>query len=241
MTVGDTLLWVVLPYLCIAVFVGGHIWRYRYDKFGWTTRSSQLYERRLLRIGSPLFHYGILLVIAGHVFGILVPESATKAIGFPESSYHLMAVVLGTVSGVMTVSGMAILIYRRRTTGPVFSATTVNDKIMYVLLAVTIGLGLGTTVLGNAVGSAHDYRLDVAPWFRSIFYFHPDTNLILRAPIGFQLHAISAWILFAFWPFSRLVHLFSAPIGYLTRPYIVYRSRDVKRARRGWERPGLPG
>jgi nitrate reductase gamma subunit len=237
---GNIFLWVIVPYVCIAIFIGGHIWRYRYDKFGWTTRSSQLYERRLLRIGSPLFHFGILLVILGHIGGILVPESATKALGISEHAYHLAAVTLGTVSGVMTVVGMAILIYRRRTTGPVFSATTTNDKIMYVLLALTIGLGLATTVLGNAASAAHDYRLDVAPWFRSILYFDPHTHLIVSAPIGFELHALSAWLLFAFWPFSRLVHVFSAPVGYLTRPYIVYRSRDVTPVHRGWDKPGLP-
>ena len=31
----DIVLWVVVPYVCLAVFVGGHAWRYRYDKFGW--------------------------------------------------------------------------------------------------------------------------------------------------------------------------------------------------------------
>jgi nitrate reductase gamma subunit len=237
---GNIFLWVIVPYVCIAIFIGGHVWRYRYDKFGWTTRSSQLYERRLLRIGSPLFHFGILLVILGHVVGILIPESATRSMGVSEHAYHLSAVALGMVSGVMTVAGMAILIYRRRTTGPVFSATTTNDKIMYVLLALTIGLGLATTVLGNASGAAHDYRLDVAPWFRSIFYFDPHTDLIVAAPIGFQLHVLAAWLLFAFWPFSRLVHVFSAPLGYLTRPYIVYRSRDSAPARRGWDKPRLP-
>jgi nitrate reductase gamma subunit len=240
MSAGNTVLWVVIPYLCIATFVAGHIWRYRYDKFGWTTRSSQLYERRLLRIGSPLFHYGILLVILGHIAGILVPESATRSLGVSEHAYHSAAVTLGTVSGVMTVVGLVILIYRRRTTGPVFSATTVNDKIMYVLLAATIGLGLATTVLGNAAAHAHDYRLDVAPYFRSVFYFRPDTKLIAAAPIGFQAHVMAAWLLFAFWPFSRLVHVFSAPVGYLTRPFVVYRSRDVIPTRRGWERPAIP-
>jgi nitrate reductase gamma subunit len=237
---GNIFLWVIVPYVCIAIFIGGHVWRYRYDKFGWTTRSSQLYERRLLRIGSPLFHYGILLVLLGHIGGILIPESATKSLGISEHAYHLAAVTLGTISGVMTVAGMAILIYRRRTTGPVFSATTTNDKIMYVLLATTIGLGLATTVLGNAAAHAHDYRVDVAPWFRSILYFHPDTNLIVAAPIGFELHALSAWLLFAFWPFSRLVHVFSAPIGYLTRPYIVYRSRGEPASRPGWQPSTAP-
>ena len=236
----DTLLWVAIPYASIAVFIVGHYWRYRYDKFGWTTRSSQIYERRLLRLGSPLFHFGILLVALGHIGGILIPESFTSALGISETAYHVVAVGLGTISGFCTLAGAAILIYRRRTVGPVFSATTRNDKIMYVLLMATIVLGLGTTVLGNLTGHPHDYRLTVAPWFRSIFYLHPDTALILQAPIGFRLHVLAAWVLIAFWPFSRLVHVFSAPVGYLTRPYIVYRSRDPqlgsRAPRRGWER-----
>ena len=221
----DIMLWVVVPYVAIAVFIVGHVWRYRYDKFGWTTRSSQLYESRLLRLGSPLFHFGILLVALGHVGGLLVPESWTDAVGITDTAYHAVAVALGTVAGFCTLAGAAILIYRRRTVGPVFSATTRNDKAMYVLLIGTIVLGLGTTVLGNLTGHPHDYRLTVAPWFRSIFIFQPDTELILEAPIGFRLHVLAAWALFAFWPFSRLVHVFSAPLGDLTRPYIVYRSR----------------
>ena len=66
-------LFVVVPYVCLTTFVVGHLWRYRYDKFGWTTRSSQLYENRLLRIGSPLFHFGMLGVVGGHVVGLLRP------------------------------------------------------------------------------------------------------------------------------------------------------------------------
>jgi len=98
--------------------------------------------------------------------------------------------------------------------------------------------GLGTTVIGNLGAHPHDYRLTVAPYFRSIFYLHPHTDDITRAPIGFRIHVTLAWLLFAVWPFTRLVHVFSAPIGYLTRPYILYRSRDAGRARkprRGWE------
>jgi nitrate reductase gamma subunit len=237
----SVLLWVVVPYVAITTFVVGHYWRYRYDKFGWTTRSSQLYERRLLRWGSPLFHFGILLVALGHVGGLLIPEAWTNAVGISETAYHIVAFTLGTVAGLATLAGVAILIYRRRTVGPVFSATTRNDKAMYVVLVLTIVLGLGTTVLGNITGHPHDYRQTVAPWFRSIFDLHPDTNLMVHAPLGFQLHVLSAWVLFAFWPFTRLVHVFSAPVGYLTRPYIVYRSRDPRTGslsrRRGWELP----
>jgi nitrate reductase gamma subunit len=244
MTATELVLWVIIPYLCIALFVGGHVWRYRYDKFGWTTRSSQMYESRLLRLGSPLFHFGILAAIGGHVIGILVPKSVHEAVGLSGDAYHVMAVGLGTIAGVGTVSGMALLIYRRRTVGPVFSATTKNDKIMYVFLAVTILLGLWTTVVANILGY-HDYRQTVAPYFRSVFYFQPQGELMTASTLGFQAHVMSAWLLFAIWPFTRLVHVFSAPLGYLTRPYIVYRSREQVSGSRavkpGWEPVGTSG
>ncbi|MFD0854517.1 respiratory nitrate reductase subunit gamma [Actinomadura adrarensis] len=237
----SVLLWVVLPYITLAMFVLGHVWRYRYDKFGWTTRSSQLYESRLLRIGSPLFHFGILVVLLGHIGGLVIPNSWTEAAGITEHAYHVIAVVLGTIAGVCTLAGLAILIYRRRTVGPVFSATTRNDKLMYAVLALVIVLGLAATVAANVAGGGYDYRSTVSPWFRSIFYLRPDPDLMTGVPILFQLHALSALALFIIWPFTRLVHMLTAPLGYLTRPYIVYRSRDVRlgaRApHRGWEQP----
>ncbi len=239
MTTVDTLLWVVFPYVCLTVFVVGHLWRYRYDKFGWTTRSSQLYESRLLRLGSPLFHFGILFVLGGHVMGLGIPKAWTELVGISEGLYHFMAVSVGAVAGVCTVTGMAILIYRRRTVGPVFTATTRMDKTMYVFLATVIVLGLGNTVIANIVGD-YDYREGVSVWFRGIFRFSLHPELMAVAPIGFQLHALAAFALFALWPFTRLVHVFSAPLGYLTRPYIVYRSRDdqlgSRAPRRGWEK-----
>ena len=233
-------LWVVFPYLCLTTFVVGHIWRYRYDKFGWTTRSSQLYENRLLRIGSPLFHFGILAVFLGHVMGLGIPKSWTEAVGVSEAMYHFMAVSIGAVAGFATLVGMVILIYRRRTTGPVFSATTKMDKFMYLVLATVIVLGLANTVVANLF-IHYDYREGVSVWFRGIFRFSLHPDLMAAAPLSFQLHGLAAMFLFALWPFTRLVHVFSAPVGYLTRPYIVYRSRDDVQLgshtpRRGWDR-----
>ncbi|NPC98859.1 respiratory nitrate reductase subunit gamma [Nocardioides sp. zg-DK7169] len=237
----DTFLWIVVPYVCLTAFVLGHVWRYRYDKFGWTTRSSQLYEDRLLRWGSPLFHFGILIVFLGHVMGLGVPESWTEAVGISDTAYHVLAVVLGALAGFATVVGMAILIYRRRTVGPVFSATTTMDKVMYVFLAAVIVLGLWNTAVSNVLDD-YDYRQSVSVWFRGIFRLDPQPDLMDGAPFGFQAHALVAMALFALWPFTRLVHVFSAPLGYLTRPYIVYRSRDEQlgshRPRPGWERTG---
>jgi len=235
----DTLLWVIVPYVCLTVFVVGHFWRYRYDKFGWTTRSSQLYERRLLRWGSPLFHFGLLFVLGGHVLGLGVPKSWTEAVGIREGLYHFMAVSIGAVAGFCTVVGMAILIYRRRTVGPVFRATTNMDKVMYLFLAAVILLGMANTVGANIL-EHYDYREGVSVWFRGIFRLDLHPGLMAEAPLTFQLHGLVAFLLFALWPFTRLVHVFSAPLGYLTRPYIVYRSREDiqgnRPTRRGWEK-----
>ena len=122
-------------------------------------------------IASPLFHIGILAVVVGHVIGLVIPEQWTTWL--PESAYHAMAVVLGIIAGVCTITGVVLLIYRRRTVGPVFSATTRNDKFMYVFLVAAICLGLITTFYGSGIfGPAYNYRDTVAVWFRSIFYLH---------------------------------------------------------------------
>ena len=144
----DVFLWGVLPYLVLLILIGGTIWRYRYDKFGWTTRSSELYESRLLRIASPMFHYGILVVIAGHAVGLVIPQSWTDALGVSETMYHWGAGFFGLLAAAATLLGIGLLIYRRRTTGPVFMATTRNDKLMYLVLVCALIAGTYITVVG---------------------------------------------------------------------------------------------
>jgi respiratory nitrate reductase, gamma subunit len=235
----NTFLWVILPYVTLTTFLVGHLWRYRYDKFGWTTRSSQMYESRLLRMGSPLFHLGLLAVIGGHVGGILVPNWVTAAVGVSEPAYHLVSVSLGTLAGLATVAGFAILVYRRITVPAVRRATTRVDVVTYVLLGAVFFLGMWNTVGDNLIGGGYDYRETVSPWFRSLFLLSPRPELMAVAPWSFQLHNIVAMLLFALWPFTRLVHVFSAPVGYLVRPYVVYRSRQPQRGHtepaRGWD------
>lgn len=94
----STFLWGALPYLALVLLVAGLFWRHRYDKFGWTTRSSQVYESRLLNIASPAFHYGILFVLAGHLVGLFVPESWTRTAGVSEHTYHLFSLYGGTAA-----------------------------------------------------------------------------------------------------------------------------------------------
>src|SRR5579885_679483 len=165
--------WLVLPYVSLAIFVVGHWWRYRRDQFGWTSRSSQLLESRLLAWGSTMFHYGALAVIAGHVVGVLVPASVTRALGISERSYHHLAGIGGGIAGLVCLAGFGILTFRR-------------TRIRRV-----------------------------------------------RATTSYQLHAAIPWLLYAVWPFSRLVHAWSYPLQYLGRPYILYRSRRPAAARSG--------
>jgi len=243
----DFLLWVAFPYAAMAVFVVGHILRYRHDQFGWTSRSSQTYENRLLRWGSPMFHYGILMVLGGHVVGLLVPKEWLEFFGVTEQIYHIGATWLGSVAAALTLAGLAILIYRRRLNSRVLLATTVMDKVMYLLLGATLLFGTTATVLFQVLGAGYDYRGTISPWVRGLLFAQPDPSLMSDVPFFFQLHVLTATLLFLLWPFTRLVHVFSAPLAYFVRPYIVYRSRDAHRGsgsrkpRRGWEKSELPG
>ncbi|MGW0189926.1 respiratory nitrate reductase subunit gamma [Streptomyces sp. NPDC003362] len=235
-------LWGVLPYLAFVLLVAGLVWRYRYDKFGWTTRSSQLYESKLLNIASPAFHYGILFALVGHVVGLFVPMSWTDGLGITEHTYHLFSLYGGTAAGVLTVAGILLLVYRRRTKAPVFRATTANDKLMYLVLLASIVLGM-VAKLAHASGDGYDYRESIAPWSRSLFTLQPETGLMEGVPLLYRIHAVVGMVLIALVPYTRLVHMFSAPVQYLFRPYVVYRTRDPRQLgprpeRRGWERAG---
>src|SRR5699024_12020525 len=105
--------WVILPYLALATFVVGHVWRWQHDKFGWTSRSTQLQERRLLKWGSPVFHYATFAAIAGHVIGILIPASFTDFLGIPRHVYHLFAAIPGFIAAVLVIVGVLFLAARR--------------------------------------------------------------------------------------------------------------------------------
>lgn len=242
-TVG-ILLWIVFPYIAAASFIIGHILRYRYDQYGWTSRSSQTYESKLLRWGSPLFHYGMLAVIAGHVVGLLIPAGWLEFFGITEPIYHLGATWLGTVAATVTAVGLVILLARRGAVRRVLRVTSVMDVVMYVLLTGTIVFGMIAVIQFQVLGAGYDYRNSVSPWIRSLIIFQPNIALMTAVPLVFQLHVICATALFLIWPYTRLVHVLSVPIGYLFRPYVVYRSRDVhlgaRSTRRGWARSTRP-
>lgn len=234
----QNLVWVALPYACLVLLVAGTAWRWRTDQFGWTSRSSQWQESRLLRLASPVFHLGFLMVIGGHLVGLMVPRSWTEAVGVSQHVYHLGATYLGTLAAVLTILGLVGLIYRRVVVRSVRLATTRNDVVMYCFLIVPVLLGTFATVTNQLMDThGYDYRETISPWLRSVLVLQPRPALMAEVPLSFKLHVVAGLLLLAVWPFTRLVHAVSAPVGYTTRPYVVYRSREAAAtppARRGW-------
>ena len=221
----NALPWVVFPYAALLVFVGGHVWRWRYDRLGWTSGSSQLLEQRWLRIGSPLFHIGLLGVIGGHVLGVLVPARATRALGVTDGAYHVVSVAAGGVFGALALAGVVILLLRRVLIRRVRRTGSVADIAVDVLLLVVIAIGMGETVGWNLFVGEYGYRETVSVWYRQLFTLGPDASLMSGAPWVYQAHTLAAFALFALWPFSRLVHVWTVPVAYVTRrAHILYRA-----------------
>jgi nitrate reductase gamma subunit len=221
----NVLPWVVYPYLAAAVFLGGHLWRWRHDRLGWTSRSSQLLEQRWLRIGSPLFHVGLLGVIGGHVVGILVPARVTRAAGVSDHAYHVLALGAGGLFGALALAGIVILTLRRLLVGRVRRAGARVDLAVDLLLLVVIGLGMGETLGWNLFAGEYAYRETVSVWFRQLFVARPDAALMSGAPWVFQAHVLASLTLLALWPFSRLVHVWTAPVQYaVRRAWVLYRA-----------------
>nr|WP_269153300.1 respiratory nitrate reductase subunit gamma [Neobacillus sedimentimangrovi] len=226
----DIFLWVVVPYISLTIFVLGHIYRYNTDQFGWSAKSSEfLHKDALLKWGSILFHYGIIFVFFGHVAGVLIPKGFYDAIGISEEMYHFGAVWFGGLAGVATVIGGFLLTVRRMTNKRVARNSAKMDLLTLLWIGVVVVIGFTNTVGYTASGGEFDYRTTIGPWFRGILTFRPYPDLMAYAPIGFQLHVFAAFILFALWPFTRLVHVWSLPLEYLTRKYVLYRKMAPRR------------
>ena len=227
MSTWDLWWWVILPYAAMVVFVVGHVWRWQYDQFGWTSRSTELQEKKLLKWGAPLFHYATFAAIGGHVLGILVPKSWTEFIGIPEGFYSEFSGIAGSLAAIGVLIGAGFLVFRRTMIPRVRATTSAVDYLALILLAIIVLLGIYLTLGVQELGGGYDYRDTVSIWFRSLFVGHPDVQAITSAPVMYQVHATAAWVIFAVWPFSRLVHAWSYPLYYLWRPYVVYRSRTA--------------
>lgn len=233
----QVMVYAVLPYAAVAAFVVGHVWRYRRDQYGWTSRSTQMLESRALRYGSVAFHYGAFAAIGGHVLGVLVPASWTESAGISEDAYHLISSVGGLTAGVAVTAGLVILVWRRIRFPRVRVTTTGMDVAVFGLLALGILTGMAVTVLNSVVDTIH-YRETVAPWFRSLFVLDPDVEAMAGANWVSQFHVSVVWLLYALWPLSRLVHAWSIPVDWFRRSPILSRGRPGRTVRAPLARSG---
>lgn len=219
-------LWMILPYMVATLFIVVLIVRIKREPFTWTSKSSEFLEKRWLRWGSLLFHWGILFVFMGHVAGLLVPVEVYRTVGIRDEWYHMMAVGAGGIAGLAAGIGALILFIRRLVHRRLRRTTSRGDWVSIILLLLVIIAGMSATAMNGLSHSGFDYRETISPWIRGVILFQPDPSLMLGVPLPFQIHILSAFGLFAVWPFTRLVHAFSFPFWYLWRSYVLYRRRE---------------
>ena len=225
MTQLTTFTWGIFPYICLVVMIVGALYRYQSDQLHWTSKSSEILEKKLLTVGSMLFHVGILFVFAGHVAGLLVPEEFYNSLGISSELYHGGAIMLGGLSGLIALAGISILLYRRIANPRIRMNSDISDYVSDGFLWVVIFLGLAFTLGYSLIHGPYEYRETVGPWIRSVLVLHPDVSLMAGVPVLLQVHIALAFALFGISPFTRLIHIYSIPFAYLTRAPLLYRAR----------------
>ncbi|MEE8728740.1 MAG: respiratory nitrate reductase subunit gamma [Rahnella inusitata] len=214
----------IYPYLCGTVFLVGSWLRYDYGQYSWRAGSSQILEKKILRIASPLFHVGILGIIAGHAFGMLTPHWMYESF-LPVPVKQQMAMWAGGACGVMTLIGGAMLLWRRLSNERVRSTSSFGDIMIIALLVIQCALGLGTIPF-SAQHMDGSEMMKLVGWAQSVVTFHGGAAEHLDGvAFIFRVHLVLGMTLFLLFPFCRLVHIWSAPVEYLTRRYQLVRNR----------------
>ena len=221
----NTLAFLVFPYLAITTCVVGHLYRYISDPYGWNTRSSELLEKKGLKFAATIFHWGIIFTLLGHGAGLLVPQKYWDAMGMDSQTHTVFATYSGLVVGSAALLGLTLLLFRRITKDRILATTTLNDFVTIGLLFFVVATGTANVVI--SLYEHFDILTTVAPWLRGIVTFTPDPTLMLRVPLRFKLHILGVLTLTGFWPFSRLVHVWSIPLTYIFRRWIIFRKREA--------------
>jgi len=221
----ELFLWGVLPYIIVTYVIVAVIWRYLKYPYSWTSKSSEMLEKRYLKWGSFLFHYGILAVMCGHIAGLLVPIEVYQALGVSDELYHKFAIGGGVPAGVVSIIGVIILLYRRVMVARIRATSSAGDMIALIVLTVAMLSGFIATSINALSHSGFDYRTTINPWVRGMIVFQPEAELMADVPISFKIHILITFALYIVFPFTRLVHMLSMPISYLKRSYVLYRRR----------------
>ncbi|MCB9947436.1 MAG: respiratory nitrate reductase subunit gamma [Rhodospirillaceae bacterium] len=203
------------PYVAVTVFLLGSLARYDLAPYTWKTGSSQLLRRGQLRLGSNLFHIGILIVFVGHLVGLLTPIAVFDAFGIGHGFKQVMAIVVGGVAGLMCLAGIAILLHRRLTDPRIRRNSSFADNAILILLGVQLLFGLLTIPLslGHLDGSE---MVKFMAWAQRIVTFQGGAAAaIADVSFVFKIHMFLGLTIFLVFPFTRLVHVWSAPVRYI--------------------------
>ncbi|MEQ1498905.1 MAG: respiratory nitrate reductase subunit gamma [Novosphingobium sp.] len=222
------LLFGIYPYIALAVLAVGSVIRYDREPYSWRAGSSQLLRRKQLMIGSVLFHLGVLVIFLGHVGGLLTPIAIWDALGVPHGAKQLLAMVAGGVAGAIAIIGATLLIHRRFFDARVRAASSFSDNLVILLLWVQLALGLATIPVSAQHLDGHE-MVRFMEWAQGVFTFRAGASDLIRnvAPV-FKLHLFLGLTILLIFPFTRLVHMLSAPVRYVWRSgYQVVRSRKL--------------
>lgn len=222
----NTLVFGIYPYVALAVLVLGSIVRYDREPYTWRSGSSQMLRRRQLIAGSVLFHAGVIVVFFGHLFGLLIPIGVFEALGIGHGFKQMMAIVVGGAAGAAALAGATLLAHRRFFDARVRAQSSFSDNLTIAILWVQLVLGLLTIPIsmGHLDGGE---MVKMMSWAQGIFTFDPEAaDYVAGVHPIFKLHLFLGLTIFVLFPFTRLVHMLSAPIRYLWRPgYQVVRPR----------------
>jgi len=216
----------IYPYIATAVLIIGSIARYERDPFTWKTSSSQLLRRKQLIMGSILFHVGILTIFAGHMVGLLTPIWIFDALGVSHGAKQILAIIAGGGAGTMMLIGGTMLLHRRLTDPRIRATSTFADSGILILLMAQLLLGLGTIFASLQHLDGHEMTKFMF-WAQGIMTFEANAaDHIADVALVFKIHLTLGLTIFLLFPFTRLVHMLSVPVRYLTRPgYQIVRSR----------------
>ena len=220
----NQLLFVVFPYVAFVLAVVVSVIRWRRHPFTVSALSSQLLEGRKLYWGTVSFHWGITLILLGHLAALLVPQGFELWNGAPVRLYLLEAT--GLALALWALFGVSVLIYRRLNMPRVRAVTTPMDLVVLIVILAQIVTG-GWIAVGYRWGSFWGTSVFV-PYIRSLLTFQPRPELVEPLPFVLQLHAFLFFVFLAVFPFSRLVHIVTVPLGYVTRPWqkVIRMSRE---------------
>ena len=213
------------PYIALTVFVIGSILRYDLDQYSWKASSSQLLRARGMRVGSNLFHVGIILLFFGHLVGLLTPESVYHVF-MTAATKQKLAMIAGGIFGTLCFIGMTILTLRRIFDPRIRATTRPQDMAILLILYVQLILGL-LTIPFSAQHPDGSSMIALANWAQHVVMFRAGAaDFVVEEAIIFKLHLVLGMTIFLLFPFTRLVHVFSAPFKYLTRSgYQIVRKR----------------